>query len=148
MNVSLTATLEEFVRRKVASGLYNNASEVVREALRLLIEREAGGTPDVRAGPARETVLERLRAAESKLRQRGVASLALFGSTARGEGGPDSDIDILIDVAPGFPFSLVDLAALKNSLSDLLGHEVDIVTREGIEPAIRDRVLREAEHVF
>lgn len=148
MNVSLTATLEEFVRRKVASGLYNNASEVVREALRLLIERESGGTPDVRAGPALETVLERLRAAEDALRQRGVASLALFGSMVRGEAGPDSDIDILIDIAPEYPFSLVDLAALKNSLSDLLEHEVDVVTREGIEPAIRDRVLHEAEHVF
>ena len=148
MNVSLTATLEEFVRRKVASGLYNNASEVVREALRLLIERESGGTPEVRAGPVRETVLERLRAAESELRRRGVASLALFGSTARGEAGPDSDIDILIDVAPGYPFSLVDLAALKNALSDLLGHEADIVTRDGIEPAIRERVFHEAEQVF
>ncbi|MQX38534.1 type II toxin-antitoxin system ParD family antitoxin [Roseospira navarrensis] len=41
MNVSLTPQLEEFVRRKVASGLYNNASEVVREGLRLMIEREA-----------------------------------------------------------------------------------------------------------
>lgn len=148
MNVSLTATLEEFVRRKVASGLYNNASEVVREALRLLIEREAAGMPDVRAGPVRETVLERLRAAEGELRQRGVASLALFGSTARGDAGPDSDIDILIDIAPGYPFSLVDLAALKNALSDRLGRDVDIVTRDGIEPAIRERVLHESEQVF
>jgi putative addiction module CopG family antidote len=41
MNVSLTAELEKYVRRKVASGLYNNASEVIREALRLLVEREA-----------------------------------------------------------------------------------------------------------
>ena len=39
MKVSLTSTLEEFVRRKVATGLYNNASEVVREALRSMIER-------------------------------------------------------------------------------------------------------------
>lgn len=41
MNVSLTPQLQEFVRRKVESGLYNNASEVVREGLRLLIERDA-----------------------------------------------------------------------------------------------------------
>ncbi|MDE0150265.1 MAG: type II toxin-antitoxin system ParD family antitoxin [Rhodospirillaceae bacterium] len=148
MNVSLTATLEEFVRRKVASGLYNNASEVVREALRMLIERESGAMPDVRAGPLRETVLERLQAAESEVRQRGVASLALFGSAARGEAGPDSDIDILIDVAAGYPFSLVDLASLKNFLSDRLGHDVDIVTREGIAPTIGERVLRDAVQVF
>jgi antitoxin ParD1/3/4 len=42
MHVSLTPTLEEHVRKKIESGLYNNASEVVREALRLLIERESG----------------------------------------------------------------------------------------------------------
>ncbi|OCK09672.1 type II toxin-antitoxin system ParD family antitoxin [Thalassobaculum sp. OXR-137] len=41
MNVSLTPQLEEFVRRKVESGLYNNASEVIREGLRLLIEKDA-----------------------------------------------------------------------------------------------------------
>ena len=40
MNVSLTAELEKYVRRKVASGLYNNASEVIREALRLHVEKE------------------------------------------------------------------------------------------------------------
>ncbi len=41
MNVSLTPQLQAFVRRKVESGLYNNASEVIREGLRLLIERDA-----------------------------------------------------------------------------------------------------------
>ncbi len=42
MHVSLTPTLEDHVRRKIESGLYNNASEVVREALRLMVERESG----------------------------------------------------------------------------------------------------------
>jgi antitoxin ParD1/3/4 len=46
MNVSLTPQLEEFVRRKVESGLYNNASEVIRESLRLLIERDAAKERD------------------------------------------------------------------------------------------------------
>ncbi len=67
---------------------------------------------------------------------------------ARGEAGPDSDIDLLIDIAPGYPFSLVDLAALQNFLSDRFGREADVVTREGLEPAIREQVLREAERVF
>ena len=57
MNVSLTPQLEDFVRRKVASGLYNNASEVVREGLRLMIEREAAAqrAPDVSGEAAQET---------------------------------------------------------------------------------------------
>jgi len=56
MNVSLTPQLEEFVRRKVASGLYNNASEVVREGLRLMIEREVAAqrAPDAAGDAAQE----------------------------------------------------------------------------------------------
>ncbi len=148
MNVSLTAALEDYIRRKVASGLYNNASEVVREALRLSIEKEAGRDAAVRDGPRRETVLERLKAAEGEIRRRGVASLALFGSAARGEAGPDSDIDVLIDLAPGRPFSLVDLVSLKNFLADRLEYDVDVVTRDGIGPRMAEPVLREAERVF
>lgn len=57
MNVSLTPQLEEFVRRKVASGLYNNASEVVREGLRLKIEHEAAAqrAPDAPGVAGQET---------------------------------------------------------------------------------------------
>jgi putative addiction module CopG family antidote len=46
MNVSLTPELEQYIRRKVESGLYGNASEVVREALRLLVGRESKGAPE------------------------------------------------------------------------------------------------------
>lgn len=149
MNVSLTPTLEEFVRRKVASGLYNNASEVVREGLRLLVEREAAMAAPRPAGtPRKDEVVSRLAALEKPLRKKGVVSLALFGSTLRGEARPDSDIDVLIDVAPGSRFSLVDLASVKNVLEEELGREVDVVTRAGMEPSFKDRVLDEAESVF
>jgi len=53
MNVSLTPQLQEFVRRKVESGLYNNASEVIRDGLRLLIERDAAKERE-QAGAARQ----------------------------------------------------------------------------------------------
>ena len=96
----------------------------------------------------RGVALERLAGLEEELRRRGVASLSLFGSYARGGAGPDSDIDILIDVAPGHPFSLVDLVALKNLLSDRLGRDADVVTREGLAPAFSEQVFREAEKVF
>jgi putative addiction module CopG family antidote len=59
MNVSLTPQLEEFVRRKVESGLYNNASEVIREGLRLMIERDASKERDKAEDPSpRETDTE------------------------------------------------------------------------------------------
>lgn len=91
---------------------------------------------------------ERLAGLEEELRRRGVVSLALFGSVARGEASPESDVDILIDIAPGYPFSLVDLTSLKNFLSDRLGREADLVTREGLDIAIREQVLRESKQVF
>ena len=149
MNVSLTAELEKYVRRKVASGLYNNASEVIREALRLHVENErAPLTRRARESPRKNDVVAELAALEKPLRQRGLTSVALFGSVVRGAARPDSDIDLLVDVAPDAQFSLIDLVAVKDFLEDQLGRKVDVVTRGGLEPAIRDRVLREAEAVF
>ncbi|MGH7041401.1 MAG: type II toxin-antitoxin system ParD family antitoxin [Acetobacteraceae bacterium] len=149
MNVSLTPKLADFVRRRVASGLYNNASEVIREALRLLVAQDGATSGAATAGPPRkEAVRAALAALEPKLRARGVASLALFGSVVRGDARPDSDIDVLIAVDPAARFSLVDLVSVKNFLAEHLGREVDVVTRDGIEPALRDTVFAEAERVF
>ena len=149
MNVSLTVELEKYVRRKVASGLYNNASEVIREALRLHVAREAPLPTRTHADSlGRDKVLAKLGALEEPLRKQGLVSLALFGSVVRSEARPDSDIDVLVDVAPDAKFSLIDLVAVKNFLEDQLGRRVDVVTRRGLEPAVRDRVLREAEAVF
>lgn len=151
MNVSLTPKLEAFVRRKVASGLYNNASEVVREALRTLIEREAVPAPapeQARSAPSLADVRAALADLEGTLRDKGITSVAVFGSLVRGEAGPASDVDVLIDVDPVARFSLVDLVDLKNLLEDRLRHRVDVVTREGLDPHARERVLGDAEVVF
>jgi putative addiction module CopG family antidote len=149
MNVSLTPELENYVRRKVASGLYNNASELIREALRLFVARE--GAPIGRPTPApvsKEEVLATLAALKKPLHEHRVSSLALFGSVVRGAARADSDIDVLIDVAPDTQFSLIDLVSVKDFLEERLGRKVDVVTKEGLDPAIRDRILREAERVF
>jgi putative addiction module CopG family antidote len=149
MNVSLTPELERYIRQKVDSGLYGNASEVVREALRLMHGREAGSADRVqRERPQEKTIHAELAALEKPLRERGLTALALFGSTARGTSRPDSHIDVLIDVAPDARFSLIDLVSVKDFLEDRLGRKVDVVTRQGLDPAIRDRVLREARAVF
>ena len=66
MNVSLTPALEDFVRRKVATGLDNNSSEVVREALRLMVEGETGGRP----APKKGEVVATLKALEPELREK------------------------------------------------------------------------------
>ena len=75
-------------------------------------------------------------------RKHGARNVRIFGSVARGDAGPDSDVDILVELEPGR--SLLDHAALMLDLSDLLGCKVDVVTDRGIRPRIRDRVLLEA----
>ncbi len=75
-------------------------------------------------------------------RKHGARNVRVFGSVARGNAGPNSDVDILVELEHGR--SLLDHAALMLDLSDLLGCMVDVVTDRGIRPRIRDRVLSEA----
>jgi uncharacterized protein len=144
VNVSLTSALEDYVRRKVATGLYNNASEVVREALRLMLEREAGTRP----APKKAEVVGALKALEPELRARGITAAAVFGSVVRDLARPDSDVDVLVDVDPARTFDLLDLVGVRNLLADRLGRAVDVVEREALKPRIRDSIQSEAETVF
>ena len=75
-------------------------------------------------------------------RAHGARKLRLFGSAARGDDRPDSDLDLLVEMEPGR--SLVDHVALKQDLEGLLGRDVDVVTEQSLHPRLRDRVLREA----
>ena len=72
----------------------------------------------------------------------GARHLRLFGSVARGEDRPGSDIDVLVDMEPGR--SLLDLVALGQDLEDLLHRKVDVLTDTSVHPALRDRILAEA----
>jgi uncharacterized protein len=72
----------------------------------------------------------------------GARNVRVFGSLARGEAGPDSDIDILVKLDPGR--SLLDIVAIKQDLEDVIGCEVDVVTEAVISPYIREQVLKEA----
>jgi len=72
----------------------------------------------------------------------GARNVRVFGSAMRGETGPDSDLDLLVDLDPDR--SLLDLGALLMDLQDLLGRKVDLVTEKALHWYIRDRVLSEA----
>jgi predicted nucleotidyltransferase len=72
----------------------------------------------------------------------GARNVRVFGSLARGEARPDSDVDILIQLDPGR--SLLDLIAIKQDLENLLGCAVDVVTEAAISPYMRDQVPKEA----
>ena len=92
----------------------------------------------------RETILTQLRSHRDFLRSEfGVQSLALFGSLARDESRPDSDVDILIDFDR--PVSYFDLFHVEDYLTQVLGvAKVDLVMRRAVHPALRDNIFREA----
>lgn len=80
-------------------------------------------------------------------RRYGVARLEVFGSVARGDQQWDSDIDVLYEPAPGarLGWRIDDLA---DDLTALFGRRVDLVSRRGVHPMIRDRVLAEAREIY
>lgn len=83
-------------------------------------------------------VLRILRAHEAELRALGIARLSVFGSTARGEAGPDSDVDIVVEVAPPDRWTFLDRARAQRRLSEALQSEVDLIR----EPATRKPSLQ------
>jgi predicted nucleotidyltransferase len=92
---------------------------------------------------SRQDVLKILRRETAKLRTRfGVKRLALFGSVARDEARPDSDVDVLVDFDG--PVTLDRYMGLKFHLEDALGARVDLVTTSGLKPRARPVVEREA----
>lgn len=149
MNVSLTPKLEEFIREKVSSGLYNNASEVVREALRLLVKQTNASIDTSLTTPlTKSQIHKQITSLEKPLRDKGVKSIFLFGSAVRNKNTPTSDIDVFIDIDPEVSFSLLDLVEVKHFLGDNLRCEVDVVTREGLHPHIKESIINESEQVF
>jgi hypothetical protein len=72
----------------------------------------------------------------------GVRQVRLFGSVVRGEDRPESDLDVLVDFEP--KRSLLDLIGFEQDLEELIGRKADVISARGINPRIKDRVLREA----
>ena len=87
-----------------------------------------------------EQALSILRRHESDLRARGVRRAALFGSIARGDNRPDSDIDIMIEIEPEAPIGVFEYVALKEFIAGLFDGPVDVVSRENLKPFIRPAV--------
>ena len=96
----------------------------------------------------RQRVIDVLRRREVELRARGLTRLALFGSTARGDAGPKSDVDLLIEVDTARRFGLFSFLDLKDDLARLLGRPVDLAFPDAIRPRLRSAVLRDAIEVF
>jgi predicted nucleotidyltransferase len=94
-----------------------------------------------------EQALERVAACEREIRALGVARLALFGSVLRGQTHAQSDVDLLVQFAPGAK-SYSRFLALAELLESQLGRPVDLVTTEALSPFLGPRILTEAQDVL
>jgi predicted nucleotidyltransferase len=96
----------------------------------------------------RHEVLRKLKEAEADLRAQGVAHAALFGSVARGEDRPDSDIDIMIEIAPDSRMDLFRYVGIVQYVEELFPVPVDVANREGLKPFVRPSAERDAVYAF
>ncbi|ASN81889.1 hypothetical protein DFI_13635 [Deinococcus ficus] len=99
--------------------------------------------PDLRLS----TVAALLRDGAARWEALGVTRVRVFGSVARGEAGPASDIDLLVDFVEGFSPGLLHLMSVKAVMEDLLDRRVDVVTEAGLHPPLRRDILHDAVDV-
>lgn len=95
----------------------------------------------------RDEALKRLKEHEADLKRLGVEHLYLFGSTARGEAREDSDVDLFFDYEKG-KFGLFELMEVKERAESILGGKTDIMTRDSLHKALRERIEAGAVRVF
>jgi uncharacterized protein len=92
---------------------------------------------------SRVEVLATLKAHEREIRNAGVTRLFLFGSTARSDAGPTSDIDLLAAFDESRSISLLDIIHIQNQIADLLGAPVDLMEEGTLKPRVRAAVERD-----
>jgi hypothetical protein len=94
----------------------------------------------------KRSIIERLRRERTALASLGVLEIGLFGSFARGEQTPESDVDLLVEFSPQHHTfdSFMDLSFF---LEALLGRKVELLTRESLSPYIGERILAEVEKI-
>ncbi|HOE09952.1 MAG TPA: nucleotidyltransferase family protein [bacterium] len=93
----------------------------------------------------RQEIIDTLRAHQSELREQGVKSPALFGSVARNESQPDSDVDLLVEFDG--PVGMFHFLRVCRHFSQLLQRKIGLVTRPALREEMREGILREAVDV-
>jgi predicted nucleotidyltransferase/DNA-binding XRE family transcriptional regulator len=126
------------LERLLAACGYRFQIRAVRE------HRSSAPTTSVRGqlGPQARVLRRHRRRLVEAARRRGVRRIRVFGSLARGEAAPTSDIDLLVDLEPGH--TLLDLAAFRREAEEILGTPVDAATPDMLKERIRAEVLAEA----
>lgn len=95
-----------------------------------------------------QEIIARLREHEAALKARGVAHAALFGSRARGDARPDSDTDIMIEIAPEARIGLYEYVGLKDYIASLCDAPVDVANRAGLKRYVRPAAMADAIYAF
>jgi uncharacterized protein len=96
----------------------------------------------------KQAILARLRENEAALKARGVTHAALFGSVARGEQRPGSDIDIMIELDPAARVTMFDYVDIKEYIESLFQAPVDVVNRDGLKPFVRPNAAADVIYAF
>ena len=96
----------------------------------------------------KDEVLAALRAREPDLRVKSVARAALFGSVARGEQDPESDIDILVELDPAARLGLWEYARIVDFIEDMFSTKVDVASRTSLKVHVRQSAERDAVYAF
>jgi uncharacterized protein len=97
---------------------------------------------------SREQLISQLREVQSSLQSRGVSHLAMFGSRARNDFRPDSDLDLLLDVNSDQPFSLLDLVAVERLVSDKIKLSANAFMRRSLDQEFKKSIAADVVEVF
>lgn len=89
-----------------------------------------------------------LRRHAPAIRSLGATALYIYGSRARGDAQPGSDLDAYVEYSPASKFSLIELAGIKLLMEEMLGLDVDITTRDSLHPMLKADIEAEAIRVF
>jgi predicted nucleotidyltransferase len=96
----------------------------------------------------RDEVIVRIRKHAEAIRAEGATALYLFGSAARDEMGPTSDVDVFVEYDPKGRFSLLNMSGIRLIVMDELHREVDITTRDSLHPLLKGKILADAIRVL
>ena len=129
-------------RREPSFGTLERLIAATGHRLEIRLERAPDARPGLPDTPLGRRLRQRRRQVLATAEKHGASNVKVFGSVARGEDTPESDIDILVDLSPRS--SLVTLGRLERELSDVLGVPVDVVPAEGLRPAVRAEAEEEA----